>query len=175
MKACMPAILALTCAMAVAGCGRSETTPTSATATLAAVSPTESGTPSHMPEPSDSSDAADPAVPPTEAKSAGPEPAASTVTCTAAPLLERDAGEYGDALMNAWMSGDASAVACYASPAAAAALQKAKPNANLLRTVCESNMCSYADEAGQRVTLTFDEELITEGAQHAVTGVRIGS
>lgn len=179
MKACMPAIFALASAMALAGCGQSEAAPTSATAAPATSSPTQSATPSQPPESSQTSSAPGPTSVPAPATTPGrsvkAEPTTTTVTDEAAPVPERDAGEYGDALINAWASGDASALQRYANEEAAAALQKATPNADLLRTVCESNMCSYADEAGQRVTLTFDEKKITQGARRAVTDVRIGS
>ncbi|WP_168583160.1 hypothetical protein [Gephyromycinifex aptenodytis] len=176
MKARMPALLALATAMAVAGCGQSETAPAAATATLASPSASESPTPSQPAETStlaESSPTADPAVPTTAST---PQPATTTTIINKdAVVPERDSGEYGDALISAWAAGDTSALGRYADPAAAAALAKAKPNANLLRTVCESNMCSYADEAGQRVTLTFDEKKVASGAQQAVTGVKIGS
>lgn len=185
MKACMSTIFALGCALALAGCGQSETSPASATAAPATSSPHGSATSTQLPEPSPTSElsqassAPEPAsvpVPATKpATSAQAGPSTTTVTDEAASVPERDTGEYGDALINAWTSGDASALERYANEEAAAALQKATPSKDLLRTACESNMCSYADEAGRRVTLTFDEEKIAQGARRAVTDVRIGS
>lgn len=179
MKARTPALAVLACALFVAGCGQNETTPTATTASPAPTSASVTSTPSETasPQASTPTQAATPEEPTQDspAAAAPTTPAPRATTRSSAALAQRDTGEYGDALMAAWAAGNSSAVEQYASPSAAAALMAEKPGADLLRTACESNMCSYADEAGRRVTLTFDESKVGQGVQKAVTEVKIDS
>lgn len=99
---------------------------------------------------------------------------ASVKAGTAAPSKAstprpRDAGDYGQVLLDSWAAGKTAAVADFASSSAAATLRGAKAPSGLLLTTCEDNLCSWSNEAGKRVTLTFDTAKVSAGAAHAVT------
>lgn len=85
----------------------------------------------------------------------------------------RSTGDYGQALIGAWTAGDTAAIADLASASAAATLKAAKAPTGLLLTVCEDNLCSWSNEAGKRVTLTFDTAKVSAGGAQAVTAAKL--
>lgn len=155
----------------IGACGSPATAPTStATATAsAAASPSTGATTS----PEDSSSRTLEPSTPGGSESTSASGGQSTAKGTTAPVLPRDAGDYGEALIEAWQAGDSARVGTLAAPAAAAALRAAKAPKDLLLTTCEDAMCSWSTEAGERLTLTYDLKKVKAGAAHAVTAAKV--
>lgn len=112
-----------------------------------------------------------PSTSPTSSPTTGP----TTGPTRAGAAQPTQPGEYGDAALAAARRGDAAAVARSSTPAIAARLVEAKPPADLLRTACEDDMCSWSNEKGARVTMTFDLDKVGRGANGAITKVTTGS
>lgn len=167
----------------VGACGSPSTAPASNTtaSASAAASPSASTTTSPTspmsptsPVPSSSQGAErEPSTPGGSESSAGTSGGQTTAKGTTAPTLPRDAGDYGEALIEAWQAGDTSRIATLASPAAAAALRSAKAPRDLLLTACEDALCSWSNEAGARLTLTYDPAKVSAGRAQAVTAAKI--
>lgn len=87
--------------------------------------------------------------------------------------LPTNPGDYSEALMQAWNSGNTVSMKLYATDAVVAQLASTKVDGALLRTACEDNMCSYTTESGTRVTLTLDTTKVDAGSSQAVTAVKI--
>ncbi|MDO5711163.1 MAG: hypothetical protein Q4P32_05415, partial [Micrococcales bacterium] len=58
-------------------------------------------------------------------------------------------------------------------PGVAARLSSTKAPKGLLLTTCEANLCSWSNEVGARVTLTFDRAKVSARAAHAVTAAKV--
>ena len=82
-------------------------------------------------------------------------------------------GDYGEALLAAWAAGDTAAINRLAGPSAAASLTGAGTVSGLLRTACEDDMCSWSNEQGKRVTMTFDTAKVADGRPQAVTAIKV--
>ncbi len=94
---------------------------------------------------------------------------------TASEALPTNGGEYGDTLLAAVRGGFADRVARMASPAAVRQLNRVDVPSGLVLTTCEDDLCSWSNESGERVTMTFDAAKLGAGAQQAVTGVKVAT
>lgn len=150
----------------------------SATSTSASPQPTASGEAPETSEASETGSSSGAAATATPGGSASKAPSATSGGVSGAGKaagLPTDAGDYGDELVAAWEGGDKATIASHAAPKAAAALGAAKAGSGMLRVACEGDMCSYADEAGRRVTLTFDRAKVEAGAAHAVVSAKVSA
>lgn len=144
-------------------------TTTTTTATMTTDAAGESGQTAQAEETATGTPTDDQAAPATATSSPPTSVASSPARAASLPTVP---GDYGDALVEAWTSGDS--IAPYTTSGARSALSGTAPS-NLLRTACEAAMCSYSNEAGDRVTLTFDLAKVERGAEQAVTAVRTGT
>lgn len=168
------ALAASTVALATA-CG-SSSAPTASTAS--ATSPAAATSASASPSPSTTATSAAapaPGTPTRHATSAAPTQShsASATTPAGGVVLPTSAGDYGQGLITAWAARDKNAMGTYATPAVVAQLSAAKAPSKLLRTACEGDMCSWSNEAGQRVTLTLDLKKVGAAGTHAVTAAKV--
>ncbi|GAB95575.1 hypothetical protein BJY21_001073 [Kineosphaera limosa] len=168
------AVGALTGALLLAGCG-SNTPDTAATATAPATQTepaTQSpSTPLSAPNsPATGGQSTAQGTPATKAPTS-----AATATGGARAQLPTDAGEYGGELISAWQAGDTAAMGDLVTAGAMSSLRGATAPDDLLLTACEDNLCSWSNEAGARLTLTYDSDKVAAGAKHAITAARVSA
>lgn len=182
---------------ALAACGQSDVSSTSQSSSAAPTTTPAAGPTTRTPTPT-ATDTATATSTPTE-RSAAPREERSPSTSRSTPSRERstptasatkrenapakkapvaaglptDTGDYGDEVIAAWESGDDAALASHTTKSAAAALRGSKAGKGMLRTVCEDRMCSYSNDAGQRVTLRFDPAKVEAGAKYAVVSAKV--
>lgn len=87
--------------------------------------------------------------------------------------LPTTAGDYSEAFMQAWTSGDTTTMRTYAAADVVEKMSAVTPQGALLRTICEDNMCSYSEENGGRVTLTLDLAKVDAGSAKGITAVKL--
>ena len=99
----------------------------------------------------------------------------ATSALTSTKPLRADAQRNRDTLLAAVRGGFADRVARMASPAAVRQLNRVDVPSGLVLTTCEDDLCSWSNESGERVTMTFDAAKLGAGAQQAVTGVKVAT
>lgn len=169
----MVAVGALAGALLLAGCGSNE--PPAASGTASQPAPTTATT--ALSEPNSPAPGGQAGGQPTQEPGPAQTSAASKTASgrTVAGALPKDAGEYGEQLVAAWQAGNLDKVATMATDSALGTLRGTRAPSGLLRTVCEDDMCSWSNEGGARLTLTYDPAKLAAGAGHAVTAARVSA
>ncbi len=167
--------------VALAGCGSNDPAPSATasspttTAATAATTATDTTTATALASPGS---AAPTGTLPASATRQATSPATSTRGGSAVKQpdveLPTDAGDYGGELISAWQAGDRVAVEALTSAAAAATITGKKAPTGLILTACEDDMCSWSSESGARLTLTYDQGKLADGAPHAVLAAKVG-
>ena len=98
---------------------------------------------------------------------------ATAGTAMSSAALPRETVDYGQLLLDAYVKRNTTLVSRLASPAAASSLKRVRQPNRLMRTACEDDMCSWSDETGRRLTMTFDVRRVSRGAERGVTAVKV--
>ncbi|WP_157087019.1 hypothetical protein [Piscicoccus intestinalis] len=151
-------------ALLIAACGTEAST--SSAPTTAATSATSS--PASPTSPSSPSSPTTPSNPGGSTSGTGGQE-------TASEALPTNGGEYGHTLLAAVRGGYDDRVATMATPAVVRQLRGLDLPNGLMLTTCEDHLCSWSNESGDRVTMTFDAAKLSAGAQQAVTAVKVAT
>ena len=149
-------------ALLITACGTEASTSSAPTTTAAASATSTPGSPTSPTSPASASSSGD-----STTGTGGPG--------TASEALPTYGGEYGDTLLAAVRGGYDNRVATLATPAAVRQLRGLDLPNGLMLTTCEDHLCSWSNEHGDRVTMTFDAAKLAAGAQQAITAVKVAT